>query len=149
MEIKDENVSPYVDVVITFEELQALFDSKDIEVNALEEENITNASYYGRIFARNCGLSEAVAQGLKEKRLADFDLKSVPCDGIEACKIALLKASKKVLDGNFIEGMACHGGCIGGAGCLTHGDINKVHIEKHGKMGFSAITDAVNAIDKE
>ena len=149
MEIKDESVSPYVDVVITFEELQALFDSRDIEITALDEENIANASYYGRIFARNCGLSEAVAQGLKEKGLADFDLKSVPCDGIEACRIALLKASKKMLDGNFIEGMACHGGCIGGAGCLTHGDVNKVHIEKHGKTGFSAITDAVNAIDKE
>lgn len=149
MEIKDENVSPYVDVVITFEELQALFDSKDIEITALEEENIANASYYGRIFARNCGLSEAVAQGLKEKGLADFDLKSVPCDGIEACKIALLKASKKVLDGNFIEGMACHGGCIGGAGCLTHGDVNKVHVEKHGKTGFTAITDAVNSLDNK
>ncbi len=147
MEIKDENVSPYVDVVITFEELQALFDSKDIEVTALEEENIANASYYGRIFARNCGLSEAVAQGLKEKGLADFDLKSVSCDGIEACKIALLKASKKMLDGNFIEGMACHGGCIGGAGCLTHGEINKTHVEKHGKTGFSAITDAVKDLD--
>lgn len=149
MEIKDDSVSPYVDVVITFEELQALFDSRDIEVNALEEENIANASYYGRIFARNCGLSEAVAEGLKEKGLADFDLKSVSCDGIEACKIALLKASKKMLDGNFIEGMACHGGCIGGAGCLTHGEINKLRIEKYGKTGFSAITDAVNAIDKE
>ncbi len=149
MEIKDENVSPYVDVVITFEELQALFDSKNIEVTALQEETVTNASYYGRIFARNCGLSEAVAQGLKEKGLADFDLKSVPCDGIEACRIALLKASKKMLDGNFIEGMACHGGCIGGAGCLTHGEINKTHVEKYGKTGLSAITDAVNAIDKE
>ncbi len=149
MEIKDDSVSPYVDVVITFEELQALFDSKDIEVTSLEEENIANASYYGRIFARNCGLSEAVAEGLKEKGLADFDLKSVPCDGIEACRLALLKASKKMLDGNFIEGMACHGGCIGGAGCLTHGDINRTHVEKHGKTGFSAITDAVNAIDKE
>ncbi|MBO7149256.1 MAG: 4Fe-4S dicluster domain-containing protein [Clostridia bacterium] len=147
MEIKKDSVSPYVDVVITFEELQALFDSKDIEVTALEEENIANASYYGRIFARNCGLSEAVAEGLKEKGLADFDLKSVSCDGIEACKIALLKASKKMLDGNFIEGMACHGGCIGGAGCLTHGEINKTHVEKHGKTGFSAITDAVKDLD--
>ena len=147
MEIKDDSVSPYVDVVITFEELQALFDSRDIDVTSLEEENIANASYYGRIFARNCGLSEAVAEGLKEKGLADFDLKSVPCDGIEACKIALLKASKKMLDGNFIEGMACHGGCIGGAGCLTHGEINKTHVEKHGKTGFSAITDAVKDLD--
>lgn len=148
MEIKNEEVAPYVDVVITFEELQALFDSKDIEITSLAEENIENASYYGRIFARNCGLSEAVAEGLKEKGIADFDLKSVPCDGIEACRVALLKASKKLLDGNFIEGMACLGGCIGGAGCLTHGELNKTRVENHGKSGYSAITDAVNAIDK-
>ena len=149
MEIKQDDVSPYVDAVITFEELQALFDSKDILLAELESEDIKNASYYGRIFARNCGLSEAVAQGLKEKGIDNFDLKAVPCDGIEACRVALLKASKKMLDGNFIEGMACMGGCIGGAGCLTHGDTNKIRIDKHGKTGFSAISDAVNSMDND
>ena len=145
MEFKNENVAPYVDSVITFEELQALFDSKNIEINTLDEENIENASYYGRIFARNCGLSEAVKEGIIESGLENFDLKAVPCDGIEACRIALLKASKRVLDGNFIEGMACVGGCIGGAGCLTHGDVNKLKVDKHGKTASKlSITDAVN-----
>ena len=133
-----------------FEELQALFDSKNIEINALPEEEIENASYYGRIFARNCGLSEAVAEGLKERGIDGFDLKAVPCDGIEACRVALLKASKRMLDGNFIEGMACVGGCIGGAGCLTHGDVNKIHVDKYGKKSsFTEIKDAVNAIDNK
>ncbi|MEG1880509.1 MAG: [Fe-Fe] hydrogenase large subunit C-terminal domain-containing protein, partial [Oscillospiraceae bacterium] len=45
----------------------------------------------------------------------------------------LLKASKNVLDANFIEGMACVGGCIGGAGCLTHGPRNKAEVDKYGK----------------
>ncbi len=148
MEIQQEDVAPFVDVVITFEELQALFDSKDIMLAELENENIKNASYYGRIFARNCGLSEAVAQGLKEKGIDNFDLKAVPCDGIEACRVALLKASKKMLDGNFIEGMACQGGCIGGAGCLTHGETNKIKVDKFGKdANFTAISDAVNSMD--
>ncbi len=70
-------------------------------------------------FARSGGLSDAVAQALKEQNL-DFEAKTVACDGIEACRMALLKASKNVLPGNFIEGMACVVGCIGGAGCLTH-----------------------------
>ena len=144
MEYQKDNVSPYVDSVITFEELQALFDSKNIEINALPEEEIENASYYGRIFARNCGLSEAVAEGLKERGIDNFDLKAVPCDGIEACRVALLKATKRMLDGNFIEGMACVGGCIGGAGCLTHGDANKIHVDKYGKKATKQkITDAV------
>ncbi len=134
MEYKNEDVAPFVDSVITFEELQALFDSKEIDVSTLVEEELENASYYGRIFARNCGLSEAVAESLKEKGLKDFDLKAVSCDGIEACRIALLKAQKRILDGNFIEGMACLGGCIGGAGCLTHGERNKIEVDKHGKQ---------------
>ena len=110
--------------MITFEELQALFDSRDIEIPELEEDVLDNASYFGRIFARSGGLSDAVAQGLKEQNI-EFDLKAVPCDGIEACRVALLKKSKNLLDANFIEGMACIGGGIGGAGCLTHGEKNK------------------------
>ena len=133
MEFRLDEVAPYVDSVITFEELQALLDSKCIDITTLPEEELENASYYGRIFARNCGLSEAVKEGLKENGLEDFDLRAVPCDGIEACRIALLKAQKRILDGNFIEGMACVGGCIGGAGCLTHGDRNKIDVDKHGK----------------
>ncbi len=149
MEIKKPEVTPFVDTVITFEELQALFDSKNIEITALKEEDIDHASYYGRIFARSCGLSEAVAEGLKENGIINFDLKAVPCDGIDACRVALLKASKRMLDGNFIEGMACLNGCVGGAGCLTHGDTNRIKIDKFGKMAdFNTITDAVNSIDK-
>ena len=149
MEYQLDSVAPFVDCVITFEELQALFDSKDIDITSLSEYDIQDASYYGRIFARNCGLSEAVAESIKERGIDNFDLKAVPCDGIEACRVALLKASKRMLDGNFIEGMACQGGCIGGAGCLTHGDINKIKIDKHGKTSNKQdIVSAVNDFTK-
>jgi len=119
-----EGVKEYVDAVLTFEELQALIDSKDIDITTLEEGVLDNASYFGRIFARSGGLSDAVVQALKEQNL-EFDVKAVACDGIEACKMALLKKSKNVLDANFIEGMACIGGCIGGTGYLIHGEKNK------------------------
>ena len=140
--LKDD-VKPYVDSVLTFEELQALFDSKDIDIMTLEEGVLDNASYFGRIFARTGGLSDAVVESLKEQNL-DFDLKAISCDGIEACKTALLKKSKNVLDANFIEGMACVGGCIGGAGCLTHGEKNKAQVDEYGKEAFEkTISDAV------
>ena len=141
-----EEVKPYIDAVMTFEELQALFDSKDIDITTLGEDVLDNASYFGRIFARSGGLSDAVAQGLKEQNL-DFDLKAVPCDGIEACRMALLKLNKGILDGNFIEGMACIGGCIGGAGCLTHGEKNKAEVDKYGREAFEkTISDAVSQL---
>ena len=138
-----ESVKPYVDSVLTFEELQALFDSKDIDITTLPEDVLDNASYFGRIFARSGGLSDAVSQAMKEQNI-DFDLKPSVCDGIEACKVALLKKSKNVLDANFIEGMACTGGCIGGAGCLTHGEKNKAQVDEYGREAFEkTISDAI------
>lgn len=149
MEFQLDEVNSYIDCVITFEELQALFDSRDLEITDMEEDILDNASYYGRIFARSGGLSDAVAQGLKEHGIEDFDLKAVPCDGIEACKIALLKARKRILDGNFIEGMACVGGCIGGAGCLTHGEKNKAEVDKYGKEAYEkTISTAISQLAK-
>ena len=141
-----DEVKPFVDVVLTFEELQALYDSRDIDITTLEEGILDNASYFGRIFARSGGLSDAVAQGLKEQNI-DFDLKAVPCDGIEECKKVLLLKSKNILDGNFIEGMACIGGCIGGAGCLTHGPKDKAEVDKYGREAFEkTIGDAVSIL---
>ena len=133
MEFQKERVRPYVDSVITFEELQALFDSRDIDITGLPEEELNTASYFGRIFARSGGVSDAVTQSLKEHGKGDFPLMAVPCDGIEQCRIALLKASKGRPDGNFIEGMACVGGCIGGAGCLTHEAKSKSDVDKYGR----------------
>lgn len=145
-EIQHDDVKPYVDAVLTFEELQALFDSRDIDLTSLDEDVLNNASYFGRIFARSGGLSEAVVQALKEQNI-DFDLKALACDGIEACRVALLKKSKNVLDANFIEGMACVGGCIGGAGCLTHGEKNKAQVDEYGKQAIEkTITDAISVL---
>ena len=141
-----DSVKPYVDAVLTFEELQALFDSRNIDIMILGEDVLDNASYYGRIFARSGGLSDAVRQGLLEQNI-DFNLKAVACDGIDECRTALLKKSKNVLDANFIEGMACVGGCIGGAGCLTHGEKNKAEVDKYGKEALEkTISDAISVL---
>lgn len=146
-EVQKDSVSPYVDAALTFEELQALFDSRDIDITELEEGMLDNASYYGRIFARCGGLSDAVAEGLKEHGIDDFELVACSCDGIEACRTALLKKSKDKLDANFIEGMACIGGCIGGAGCLTHGERNKAEVDKYGREAYEkTITDAISML---
>ena len=146
-EVKKDSVKEYVDTAMTFEELQALFDSKDLDITSLPEDILDNASYFGRIFARSGGLSDAVAEGLKEHGDTDFELKPCACDGIEACKIALLKKSKNMLDANFIEGMACIGGCIGGAGCLTHGEKNKSEVDKYGMEAYEkTICDAISVL---
>ena len=141
-----EEVKPYVDVVLTFEELQALFDSREVDIAQLEETELDDASSYGRGFARSGGLSEAVARALEEQEL-DFDLKPMVCDGIEECRMALLKRNKNVLAANFVEGMACAGGCIGGAGCLTHGEKNRSGVEQYSRdAGEKTMTQAVDQL---
>ena len=143
-EIRNERVKPYIDAVITFEELQALYDSRDSDLVALDETKLDNASYFGRVFARSGGVTEAVAEALKEQGI-DFEMKACVCDGIEQCRTALLRKNKNVLDANFIEGMACIGGCINGAGCLSHGEKNRSQIDAFGKIGKETITEAIES----
>ena len=135
-----------MDSVLTFEELQALFDSRDLEISTLPEDVLDNASYYGRIFARSGGLSEAVAQAFSEKG-SDFQAKPVVCSGIEECRMALMKLARGIGDFNFIEGMACVNGCINGAGCVTHGAKNKSEVDKYGREAMEKnISDAISML---
>lgn len=146
-EMRKEAVRPYIDSVITFEELQALFDGKGLDITSVEEDVLDNASYFGRIFARSGGLADAVRQGLKENGLEGFDYKPLSCDGLEECRSALLRLRVRKLDANFVEGMACTGGCIAGAGCLTHGDKDKEQVDKYGREALEkAIKDAISVL---
>ena len=89
-----------------------------------------------------------MAEGLKEQGLTDFELKACVCDGIEACKAALLKKKENRLEANFIEGMACKDGCIGGAGCLTQGPKNKTQVDNYGMEAYEkTILEAVSVLD--
>lgn len=148
MEFQKPEVRPYIDSVITFEELQALFDAKKVDIEHLKESVLDNASYFGRIFARSGGLTDAVGEAIKEQGETDFVFNPIACDGIEACRAALLRAARGALPNNFIEGMACVDGCIGGAGCLTHGEKNKREVDAYGKEAMEKnITDAISVLN--
>ena len=144
-------VRKYVDCVLTFEELQAMFDSRELDVAGMEETLLNNASGYGRIFAHCGGLAEAAAVALKEQGI-DFELKPLSCNGIEECKLALMKAARGKLDANFVEGMACVGGCVNGAGCMTHNERNRVKVDAHSQQAqLKSIADSLSSaaeIDK-
>lgn len=136
MEVKDGEAGKYVDVALTFEELQAMFDAKGFDIASFDDTVLNDASYYGRIFARSGGLTEAVKEGLIETNNEKFELKEEICNGIEECNIALLKKSKGILSSNFIEGMACVGGCIGGPGCINHAVKDKSEVDNYGKEAY-------------
>lgn len=139
--------APYVDVTITFEELQALIDAFEIDLTNLEESPLDNASYFGRIFARSGGLRDAVAQALKERGQDDFPYKPISVSGLDGCKTALTQLKFGTMQGNFLEGMACTGGCIGGPCCLTHEIRDAATVDKYGKESKeSTITGALKAV---
>ena len=145
-EIQREGVKDIIDSVITFEELQALFTAKEIELDKLEPTALDNASYFGRIFARTGGVSEAVAQAYKE-RGDEFEANPMVCNGIAECKTALMRAQVGKLPNNFIEGMCCPNGCIGGPACLNHLPKDAAEITKYGKTAAEqTITSAISVI---
>lgn len=120
-----------IDDVITFGEFLALAHSKDIEIKKLPESELNQASGFGRGFAQSGGLAVAVTEALKELGREDFELKPVVCNGIAECKAALMKAKVGKLDGNFIEGMACPGGCVGGNGTLINKKNTPMHMKEY------------------
>lgn len=130
-EVKREKVHPYIDSCMTFEELQALIDAKEIDIGSLNEDKFYKmASSYGRGFAKCGGLTSAVNQALKEQNV-DFEAKGLVADGVENIKKALLLLKTKRNDFNFLEGMMCDGGCIGGPCNLTHQMKNKILVDKY------------------
>ncbi|MBR5048424.1 MAG: 4Fe-4S dicluster domain-containing protein [Erysipelotrichaceae bacterium] len=149
-EVRRKNVRDYVDVALTFEELQALFDARNVDLKAMDDDSMEDASYFGRVFARSGGLSEAVREALKEHNITDFDLKAIQCSGIEECRLALMKAKKGVLSENFIEGMACIGGCVSGAGVLHRSDTGRRDVDKHASESIHpTITEAIRTAEKK
>jgi [FeFe] hydrogenase (group B1/B3) len=148
-EIADPDLKGITDYVITFEELQALLDAYDINVEECEDSPLNNASFYGRIFARSGGLTEAVANLVNEQN-PDVTVKSVSCDGLQECDKALKLLKFGKLDKDFIEGMACIGGCIGGAASLCHGPKDKNEVDKYGKLALEKqVKDSLRVIKLE
>ena len=137
-----------IDCVLTFEEMFPLLESKGIDITQVEEDTLDEASGYGRAFAASGGVAAAVAQALKEKGVTaeQFQLNCSACSGIDACKAALFKMERGIGDVNFIEGMACEGGCVQGAGIVVRSPKNQAEVGKHVKAaGERTIGSAVES----
>ena len=148
-ETKYTDAGKYVDYTITFEEMQAMFSARGIDVTTMHKAELDNASFYGRIFARCGGLAEAVTEALKEQGVSEeqFKLNAVSCNGIAECKTALFKKQKGILKENFIEGMACVNGCIGGPAGLRHSSQNFAQVDAYGKSSMeNTIADAIRVM---
>ena len=109
---------PNVDFVMTFEELGALLAALEIDITSLDAPPLAcPAASYARNFARSCGVSQAILQEIGEAKPGDSrpQIEEKFIDGLDRKSVNLLKLyAKGKLPGNFVEVMACPGGCVGG-----------------------------------
>ncbi|MCE5285737.1 MAG: iron hydrogenase [Pelosinus sp.] len=107
-----------VDYVLTFQELSDIFEAAKIDPAEQPDEENPAASWCGRVYGHTGGVSSAVGATLARlvpRRSQGF--KPLQVDGVIACQNLLEKIKNgENINANFIEGMACKGGCVGGPG---------------------------------
>lgn len=137
-EAKEPEVRDAVDVVITFKELQQIFEAVDLNPAELPESESDHSSRAGRIYARTGGVSKAVADTLARIRPErKIPLKAVQADGVPACKQMLQDALDGSLEANFYEGMGCVGGCVGGPKVIIDREQGKDFVNQYGSEANS------------
>ncbi|MHC1682087.1 MAG: 4Fe-4S dicluster domain-containing protein [Clostridiaceae bacterium] len=102
-----------IEYVLTFEEIAALLEAYNVDPEVCEEVKIEDGSLFGRNFAIDGGLTAAIINYVTDKGVS-VDFKPVVASGGDEIKKAMTMARVGRLDGNFIEGMMCLGGCVGG-----------------------------------
>ena len=112
-ESADRSVEGNADYVMTFGELETLFRSKDIKFEPIDD-GYQEASIWGKRFANSGGVANAVLQCMQERGEDTTGMKLLRCSGGDECKKALQLLKLGRLPEDFVEGMVCEGGCIGG-----------------------------------
>ena len=117
-ESKRPDLRPAVDCVLTFKETKALLEAAELPLEgSLGYREMEDASHDGRIFAHTGGVSEAIRRAVK--RLApELEFKPVKGNGLKECSSLLKQLEEGKLDANFMEGMGCPEGCVGGPGTI-------------------------------
>ena len=107
-----------VDFVMTFEELQGMFEAKQIDFSKIPDGVVLNeGTAAGRGFAVAGGVAGAVEKLIKETN-PDVEVKTARAEGLRDCRKLMLLAKAGKYNGYLLEGMACPGGCVAGAGTL-------------------------------
>ena len=127
-----------VDFVLTFEELQGMFEAKDIDFATIEEADVLNeGTGAGRGFAVSGGVAKAVTDLVHEK-YPDMEIQTARAEGLRDCRKLMAMAKAGKYKGYLLEGMGCPGGCVAGPG-------TNLSVEKAAKMVEKYSADAKTA----
>ena len=133
-----ETIRSDVDFVLTFEELMGMFEAKEIDFTALEEsEGLNEGTGAGRGFAVAGGVAQAVTNLVNETH-PDLEVKTARAEGLRDCRKLMMMAKAGKYKGYLLEGMACPGGCVAGAGTILPVDKAAKFVEKYSKEATNA-----------
>lgn len=132
-EAREADLKGAVDYVLTFREVQDIFEAAGLNPAKMEDVEKDHSSRAGRIYAHTGGVSEAVEltlQRLNSHR--DIEIKTVQANGVVECKAMINKLLSGEVSGNFFEGMGCVGGCVGGPKVLIDKVQGRENVERYG-----------------
>ena len=146
LEASRRSVRSEVDFVVTFEEIMGMFEAKEVDFTNLPDdpaEAFNDASADGRGFAVSGGVAQAVVNAI-HKMDPDREVKVVSAQGLADCRKRMMMAKAGKYNGYLLEGMACPGGCIAGAGTLADPAKSAAMLTK-----YKAEAPMKNALDNE
>ena len=136
-EAKEPDIADAVDYVLTFQEMQDIFDAAEISLEELPEEEKEHASKAGRLYARTGGVSQAVEEMVRQ--LSPDGKINVHCEqanGTKECMEMMRRIQNKETDANFFEGMGCVGGCVGGPKAIIDSEKGKRYVDEYAKKSI-------------
>lgn len=132
-EAKEKDIADAVDFVLTFQEIQDIFEIAQINPEDCEEDLKDHSSTGGRIYARTGGVSTAVQNTVNRLNPnRKIPLRSQQANGVPECKALLNEIKAGNINANFIEGMGCVGGCVGGPKAIISKEKGTEQVNKYG-----------------
>ena len=131
-EAREKDIADAVDFVLTFQEVQDLFDILKVDPAKCQESEKDHSSRAGRIYAHTGGVSEAVELTLKRiNPNRDISILTKQANGIPECRAMIKEISSGNTTANFYEGMGCIGGCVGGPRALIPHEEGKKNVDEY------------------
>ena len=119
LEASRRSIRSDIDFVLTFEEFASILEAKDITITeCAEDDSFREASGDGVGFAVSGGVADAVKNAIKVLN-PGREVHTVRAEGLQNCKKMLQIAKTGKYNGYLLEGMACIGGCVAGAGTIA------------------------------
>ena len=132
-EAREPDLVGAIDYVLTFQEIQDVFNFAGIDPIKMEESTKDHSSRSGRIYARTGGVSDAVCSTVKYiNPQRNISVKTQQANGVRECKAMVNSLINGETDANFFEGMGCVGGCVGGPKAIIDREKGKKHVDEYG-----------------